>query len=110
MSTPRLVEGTRVAFRGTIRDQDGVIVNLTGATVIFRRNIGEGATVEDPATVIDASGGRVEFLMNESQVLPGVLEYEWRGTLSTGEPFNSQDVFTELIRPRVQSPSKAIPD
>ena len=49
-------------FRAAIVDQDGAVVNLTGATsVVFRLSISGGTTRPRNGTVTNAAGGIVEY-------------------------------------------------
>lgn len=54
---------TSPAMRRVLADEDGVAINITGATVVFNMRAAGGAVVVDgaAAVVTDAAGGEVRY-------------------------------------------------
>ena len=68
------------------RDADGDILNLTGATLVFRltRNPGESATVSKSGSIVSASAGTFTVALTDTDVdgLSGDYVYQVRATIS----------------------------
>lgn len=71
-------------IRRTLKREDGTVVNLTGASVVFRmRPRGGALKVNAAATVVDAAGGVAEYAwaVNDTDT-EGLFEAEWAVTIS----------------------------
>ena len=72
----------------TLKDGDGAVVNLTGATAVFSMRRGGSTTVsEQSATVVSpATAGVVRYTWGASDTAtPGMYEGEFEVTFSGGE-------------------------
>ena len=88
MTDCTLVQGdTNPPIRATITDQDGAVVNLTGSTVNFqfRKADDRKYTVNAQATLLDATNGRVQYLLGTNDLaIPGEYQVQWEITFPSG--------------------------
>lgn len=69
-----------------LKNNDGTIVNLTGATVRFVMGIGNTLITNAPATIADAAGGIAEYTLTDADTLvAGNLQAEFEVTFSDGK-------------------------
>lgn len=94
-----LVAGSRIKLGGTIKDQDGVVVDLTGGTVQLKYKIGSGSVQTKSASITTPAAGTVEYEFGSSELTSGILKYEWVFTDAASKPFTSSDVFIQEVRP-----------
>lgn len=79
-----LKRGDRLTpIRATLRDATGAVVNLSGYTVrfIMVEVVSEVVKVDEPATILDAVNGRVEYAWGaEDTDTDGTYYAEWEVT------------------------------
>ena len=78
---------TAPAISGIVSRRDGTVVDLTGASAVFRMRLKNGETVVDaPALITDAAAGAVEYqwAVGDTDTV-GVYQADFRITLSTGK-------------------------
>lgn len=74
------------AIAATLKDELGVAVNLTGATVKFHMGIaGQAPKINAAATVDNAASGTVHYdWVSGDTDTPGTYEAEWEVTYTVG--------------------------
>ena len=95
-----IVTGSAPTFRATFNDQDGVVIDLTDATVKLRYTIAGGELVEKTASITDATGGVAQYAVPVASELdtPGPMIREWELTTSGGAVHRSPSRFFSTIR------------
>ena len=95
-----IVTGSSPTFRASFTDQDGDIVDLTGASVELRYTIAGGDVVEKTADITDATGGVAEYDWPHGTPIDtaGPMVREWELTTSGGAVHRSPARFFSTIR------------
>jgi hypothetical protein len=100
------------SIRAVLHDTDPAtglsrVMDLTGCTVRFnlRARGAAEAAVDQPATIIDTTGGVVEYEWQPGDTdTPGDYLRRWRGLTASGKPFsvpNSQEGHPVRISPQI---------
>lgn len=96
-----LVVDNRTKFEMVLTDQDGVVFNLTGASVNFRYSIDGAVVVIVPATIEDAGAGIASYTMGVGELTRGEMRYEWEVTDAGGLVHISSEVFEADVRNKI---------
>lgn len=74
----------KVILQTTCTKKSGGVLNLTGATVTLRWQVGSSTAVERTMTIADPAGGVVQYEFQAGELEAPVMEYEITATLADG--------------------------
>lgn len=82
------------------RKSTGLVMDLTGCTVVFRMSFANAAAITRNATVTSAAGGVVEYAFATGELVQGSLELEATVT-QAGVVLTTLEIAQLTVRPRL---------
>ena len=96
---PDFVAGdTGSVRRITCRDDDGSVIDLTGATVTIRWKDAAGTLVERPMTVVSPAAGVAEYQFAAGELYSPRMALGYRVTDATGNVITSRTLDVITVR------------
>jgi hypothetical protein len=94
-----LVAGSRPTFTSTLKDPDGVVVDIDGATTKFRYSIAGATVVERDGSIDDGPNGVTSYQFIADELTAGQLRYEWEVTDGAGKIYTQDQPKYRDVRP-----------